>query len=105
MADIVKGMKRALLLAFALVLPISACGAPVTVQAQRLMIPSPTGPHPVGTVSVHLTDQSRQDPWTTSGAKRELMVSLWYPAKDAQNHKVAPWLPKASPTDTWRTTG
>lgn len=96
MADIVKGMKRALLLAFALVLPLTSCGAPTAVQAQRLMIPSPTGPHPVGTVSVHLVDQSRQNPWTKAGGKRELMVSLWYPAKDVRNHKVAPWLPKAA---------
>ncbi|MEV6868081.1 lipase [Streptosporangium subroseum] len=89
-------MKRALLLAFVLALSNSACGAPAAVQAQRLVIPSPTGPHPVGTVSVHLVDQSRQDPWSKSGAKRELMVSLWYPAKDVRDYKVAPWMPKAA---------
>ena len=43
-------------------------------------LPTPTGPYPVGTTSVHLTDTSRPDPWAAGAAARELMVSLWYPA-------------------------
>jgi predicted dienelactone hydrolase len=43
-------------------------------------LPEPTGPCPVGTTALHLTDTSRPDPWAAGVAARELMVSLWYPA-------------------------
>jgi dienelactone hydrolase len=43
-------------------------------------LPKPTGPHPVGTTSLWLTDTSRPDPWAAGVDTRELMVSLWYPA-------------------------
>jgi dienelactone hydrolase len=43
-------------------------------------LPEPTGPCPVGTTSLHLTDTSRPDPWAAGVSARELMVSLWYPA-------------------------
>jgi len=43
-------------------------------------LPEPTGPSPVGSTSVHLTDASRPDPWAAGVNARELMVSLWYPA-------------------------
>jgi Platelet-activating factor acetylhydrolase, isoform II len=45
-----------------------------------LYLPEPTGPHPVGTTSLWLTDTSRPDPWAAEADARELMVSLWYPA-------------------------
>jgi len=45
-----------------------------------LYLPEPTGPGPVGTTSVWLTDASRPDPWAAGVNARELMVSLWYPA-------------------------
>jgi CHAT domain len=43
-------------------------------------LPKPTGPCPVGTTSLHLTDASRPDPWAAEVNAREQMVSLWYPA-------------------------
>ncbi|WP_218004682.1 alpha/beta hydrolase family protein [Microtetraspora niveoalba] len=85
-------MKRALIIT-ALALTLAGCGF---TPPQRLTVPKPTGPHPVGTVSVHLVDRSRPDPWNGSGRKRELMVSLWYPARDVRAHPVAPWMPKAA---------
>jgi hypothetical protein len=45
-----------------------------------LYLPEPTGPCPVGTTSLHLTDTTRPDPWAAGVDVRELMVSLWYPA-------------------------
>jgi predicted dienelactone hydrolase len=45
-----------------------------------LYLPEPTGPCPVGTTSLWLTDTSRPDPWAPGVSARELMVSLWYPA-------------------------
>jgi len=47
---------------------------------RTLCLPEPTGPCPVGTTSLHLTDASRPDPWAAGVRARELMVSLWYPA-------------------------
>jgi dienelactone hydrolase len=46
----------------------------------RVRLPAPSGPHEIGTVSLHLVDRSRPDPWDTSQPYRELMVSVWYPA-------------------------
>lgn len=42
-------------------------------------LPAPTGRHAIGTMSVHLVDRSRPDPWTAA-PRRELMISVWYPA-------------------------
>lgn len=47
----------------------------------RLRLPKPTGPRAVGRASLHLTDHSRRDPWVPRSGDRELMVSLYYPAR------------------------
>ncbi|WP_405660428.1 alpha/beta hydrolase family protein [Streptomyces sp. RK9] len=46
-----------------------------------LRLPKPTGPRAVGRTSLHLTDHSRRDPWVPRSGDRELMVSLYYPAR------------------------
>jgi len=63
------------------------CGRPVIMsgmgtsgQEHTPYLPEPTGPSPVGTTSLWLTDTSRPDPWAAGVTARELMVSLWYPA-------------------------
>ncbi|GAB3802462.1 lipase [Micromonospora zhanjiangensis] len=53
-------------------------GAPTPAPA-GLSLPAPTGRYPVGTTWLHLTDDDRPDPWRPE-RRRELMVSLWYPA-------------------------
>jgi dienelactone hydrolase len=55
-------------------------GPMVTFSGSTLYLPEPTGPSPVGTTSLWLTDTSRPDPWAVGVTARELMVSLWYPA-------------------------
>src|SRR3954468_22176860 len=63
----------------------------------RLTLPAPTGRYPVGTVDLHLIDHSRANPWTATPPRRELMVSLWYPATDADRYPRAPhMLPAAA---------
>ncbi|MEU4474068.1 acetylhydrolase [Micromonospora sp. NPDC023888] len=62
----------------------------------RLTLPQPTGPYPVGTVSLHLVDRSRPDPLAGPRRYRELMVSVWYPARDVRQHPLAPWMTAAS---------
>jgi hypothetical protein len=56
----------------------------------RLTLPAPTGPHPVGTAALHLIDRSRRNPWAASPRYRELMVSIWYPARDAARYPLSP---------------
>ncbi|BEL06582.1 lipase [Actinoplanes sichuanensis] len=73
--------RRGLLVAAATlaVLPVDAA----TATAPRLVLPRPTGPHRIGTVSLHLV-----------GPGRELMAGVWYPAGASVNPRV-PWLPAA----------
>ncbi|WP_033346296.1 alpha/beta hydrolase family protein [Catenuloplanes japonicus] len=47
--------------------------------AWDLELLAPSGPYPVGVRDLHLTDQDRADPWAPE-RRRELMVTLWYPA-------------------------
>ncbi|MEU1010312.1 acetylhydrolase [Streptomyces sp. NPDC005890] len=68
----------------------AASGAPAPVQ---LTLPAPTGPYPVGTVALHLVDTARPDPVAGPGRRRELMASVWYPARDVRRYPLAPWMP------------
>lgn len=45
-----------------------------------IALPELTGPHPVGTVSIHLTDHERLDPIAKDGSLRSIMASVFYPA-------------------------
>ncbi|MFI9159497.1 alpha/beta hydrolase family protein [Kitasatospora aureofaciens] len=49
-----------------------------TERQARAWLPQPTGPYPVGTTSLQLTDDRRDDPWKP-GQHRKLMISFWYP--------------------------
>ncbi|MGA4839818.1 alpha/beta hydrolase family protein [Streptomyces sp. G45] len=68
--------------------------------AVRPELPAPTGPHPVGTLSTRLVDRSRHDPWVTSQPYRELMVSVWYPARKAGGARTAPYM-AAGAAERW----
>ncbi|GGV63517.1 hypothetical protein GCM10010277_69650 [Streptomyces longisporoflavus] len=61
--------------------------------ARRLTLPGPRGPHPVGTVQLHLVDRTRPDDIAGNGRFRELMATIWYPARDVRRYPVAPWMP------------
>ncbi|SEH00523.1 Platelet-activating factor acetylhydrolase, isoform II [Nonomuraea solani] len=58
-------------------------GAAPQAQAAALALPEPTGPKPVGTTTLHLVDKSRPDPWNPEADTRELLVTLYYPARKA----------------------
>jgi predicted dienelactone hydrolase len=64
-----------------------AANRPAPVQ---LALPEPTGPHRIGTVSLHLIDAARDEPWATGQPARELMVQLWYQAEPATGQPHAP---------------
>ncbi|MEV7603570.1 acetylhydrolase [Kitasatospora sp. NPDC089797] len=72
--------------------PAPSGGAPNRLTPNRLTLPEPTGPHRVGTVELHLRDTSRPDPAAGAGRYRELMASVWYPARRTDGLPLAPWL-------------
>jgi dienelactone hydrolase len=58
------------------------------VYLRLFRFPAPTGPYPVGTTILDLTDQSRADPFSSDPAsRREVVVQLWYPAAPSSK----PW--------------
>ncbi|MFH9471258.1 alpha/beta hydrolase family protein [Streptomyces clavifer] len=60
--------------------------------AATLALPRPTGPYAVGTEVLHLTDHGRADPWVPESGDRELMVSLYYPARPGRPGATAPYV-------------
>ncbi len=55
--------------------------------------PPPDGPYAVGTLTVMLVDDSRQELYSEiPGEPRTLMVQIWYPAEPDENAEPAPWL-------------
>ncbi|MFJ8645010.1 alpha/beta hydrolase family protein [Streptomyces sp. NPDC093546] len=60
----------------------------------RLALPRPTGPLPVGRDTLHLVDPGRPDPWVPQAGARELMVSLYYPARPGRG-RTAPYMTTA----------
>ncbi|MFJ8866784.1 alpha/beta hydrolase family protein [Streptomyces sp. NPDC102473] len=83
----------ALLAAPAATAHASAGPAPAAAtSAATVELPRPTGPYTVGTEVLHLTDHSRTDPWVPEAGDRELMVSLYYPARSGRPVATAPYM-------------
>ncbi|NUJ99880.1 alpha/beta hydrolase [Streptomyces lunaelactis] len=61
----------------------TAPSAPLSSESKgvQLQLPRPTGPYAVGRGTLHLVDTSRRDPWVPMAGARELMVSMYYPAR------------------------
>ncbi|MFD5319191.1 alpha/beta hydrolase family protein [Streptomyces sp. NPDC127098] len=85
-------------LALALAAPLlpTAAAAPATSAADQdpapvLRLPSPTGPFAVGRDTLHLVDRDRTDPWVPEAGARELLVSMYYPARSGTG-RTAPYL-------------
>ncbi|MEU6057709.1 alpha/beta hydrolase [Streptomyces sp. NPDC047097] len=68
------------------VAPVAADSARV-----RLQLPAPTGRYAVGRDTLHLVDRSRADPWVPQAGARELMVSMYYPARPGGG-RTAPYM-------------
>jgi predicted dienelactone hydrolase len=57
-------------------------------------LPALTGQFPVGTVSYHWIDQTREETFTEDPAdRREIMVQFWYPAEVSPGATPGPYLP------------
>jgi predicted dienelactone hydrolase len=63
----------------------------LSADAVVISLPSPTGKNLVGVTELHLTDAERDDPW--DGGRRELLVQIWYPARDSGAPAAAAWMP------------
>jgi dienelactone hydrolase len=61
-----------------------------------LRLPAPTGPHPVGAVELYLVDQSRRDPWDPTIPVREVMVTLFYPARAVRHFPPSPQMSRGA---------
>jgi predicted dienelactone hydrolase len=72
--------------------PAGSRAAAPEVKPQTIDLPAPTGRYAIGTTELHLVDPARNDP-TAPGGKRELMVSLWYPARQASHGPAANYMP------------
>ncbi|MET9666805.1 lipase [Streptomyces sp. NPDC006475] len=70
----------------------SAPSPPLAEAGVRFELPVSTGRQPVGSTELHLVDSERRDPWATDRA-RELMVSIWYPARRAKGYPRQPYMP------------
>ncbi|MGW2096038.1 alpha/beta hydrolase family protein [Promicromonospora sukumoe] len=68
--------------------PTTSDAATSGLDEPTLALPEPTGRFPVGVTPLHLVDEDRADPWVPA-ERRELMVSLWYPA--VPRGEIAPY--------------
>ncbi|MGI5337793.1 alpha/beta hydrolase family protein [Streptomyces sp. CA-181903] len=57
-------------------------------------VPAPTVRQAIGEKVLRLVDEARTDPWKPSAGKRELMVSVWYPARSGRG-ATAPYVSPA----------
>ncbi|MFE6098370.1 acetylhydrolase [Streptomyces laurentii] len=87
-------LQGAVLGAATALLPTAARAATAPAAGPVLRLPAPTGPHPVGLRTVHLTDPTRTDPW--EGGAREVMLTVLYPARDVQGRPRVPQLTPAA---------
>ncbi|TWD81139.1 platelet-activating factor acetylhydrolase isoform II [Kribbella amoyensis] len=67
-------------------------GAARAIEPLTFNLPEPTGRRSVGVVDLHLADPARTDS-TAPGGQRELMVSVWYPARVGADGPIAKYLP------------
>ncbi len=66
------------------------------VPGSPLSLPAPSGPFRIGTVSLHLVDRSRADPYVPAQHTRQLMISIWYPARSQPGRPTAAYMPAAA---------
>ncbi|MBP2327740.1 dienelactone hydrolase [Kibdelosporangium banguiense] len=80
-------MKRKFMAVIVGLMTATVLVAPADASPRELVLPAPTGQHPIGWTQLHLVDEGRTDPWVPTGP-RELMVSMWYPAAAAHGDRV-----------------
>ncbi|TYB71015.1 lipase [Nonomuraea sp. PA05] len=81
----------AVIAGLALASGLTATAPAVAADQAKLTAPPLTGQYDVGTTDLHLIDQSRPDPWKPE-RRREVMVTVTYPAGRSAAGPRAPWL-------------
>lgn len=72
-----------------------AVALPIVLPVFRF--PKPNGPFAIGTVTYHWVDSSRTELLSAdTAARRELIVQVWYPAKDVASSPRAPYVQDAT---------
>ena len=56
-----------------------------------IKLPTPTGPHPIGTTWLVIRDTSRAERFGANGGHREFPVQVWYPAAPGATGRRAPY--------------
>lgn len=84
-------------LARGLVAGLGVIGLPVSIALPLLVpvfrFPRPGGPYQIGTLTYHWVDTSRSELFSADpGARRELMVQIWYPAQGETSAARAPYV-------------
>ncbi len=72
--------------------PVATAAPVAEASTASLNLPRPTGWQPVGRSTLHLVDGDRPDPWVPSAGARQLMVSMYYPARPATGGPATPYL-------------
>ncbi|MEV4507028.1 alpha/beta hydrolase family protein [Streptomyces klenkii] len=73
-----------------------AAPAATDAASARSALPAPTGPYAVGTVTRHLVDTARKDPWKPEQGDRQVAISLFYPADRETGPRAAPHMDAGS---------
>ncbi|MET7421162.1 acetylhydrolase [Dactylosporangium sp. NPDC005555] len=76
--------------------PFAVPGSARAAGPAQLTLPAPTGPYPVGVVPLHVVGSPRPRPGGGPPRRRELMISVWYPAQAGGRHPRAEWLAPAA---------
>ena len=78
----------------ALIVLIVAFSIPILLPVPKL--PEASGPYQVGTFSIMLTDDSRNELYSGENSEpRSIMVQVWYPAEPTPGDIMAPWMDHA----------
>jgi predicted dienelactone hydrolase len=84
-------LKKVLGILGAFTLLVVATLPPILLPVPKIRRPS--GPYQIGTITVMLVDESRQELYSgVAGQPRRLMVQIWYPAEPETNAKTVPWV-------------
>ena len=78
---------------FAIMVAVAGVEFPLAAADAGALLPEPTGKYPVGRITQHFLDMSRDDELgTQKDHKREFMAQIWYPARSGSKGKPAAWL-------------
>ena len=59
------------------------------------VIPTPSGPYPIGTRTYELTDESRKELYSGKDEARRSMIQVWYPTEADTSTEKARWMDNA----------